>query len=90
MNHSKFFKEKIKLNSFNNLTKSLSFNIYDICYTPSKQSRNQYLEYIDNEYNADRLNGILREVVNIIGANILSSSTQDYDPLGASATFINC
>jgi S-adenosylmethionine decarboxylase len=25
-------KSKLKLHGFNNLTKSLSFNIYDICY----------------------------------------------------------
>ncbi len=27
--------EKIKLYGFNNLTKTLSFNIYDVCYTKS-------------------------------------------------------
>ena len=81
-------KKKIKLKGFNNLTKSLSFNIYDISYAPSKQSRKEYLEYIDEEYNAERLCGILKEVTNIIGAHIISTSTQDYDPLGASATIL--
>ncbi len=81
-------KKKIRLNGFNNLTKSLSFNIFDISYAPSKQSRQEYLHYIDEEYNADRLNFILKKVVKMIGANIISSSTQDYDPLGASATLL--
>ncbi|HEY3487937.1 MAG TPA: S-adenosylmethionine decarboxylase, partial [Gammaproteobacteria bacterium] len=30
-------RKKIKLHGFNNLTKSLSFNIYDICYAKTKQ-----------------------------------------------------
>ena len=81
-------KKKITLSGFNNLTKSLSFNIYDISYAPSKQSRQEYLYYIDEEYNANRLNTILKKVVKMIGANIISSSVQDYDPLGASATLL--
>ena len=81
-------KKNIRLSGFNNLTKSLSFNIFDISYAPSKQSRQEYLHYIDEEYNAARLNSLLKEVVKVIGANIISSSTQDYDPLGASATLL--
>ena len=30
---------KLKLESFNNLTKTLSFNIYDICYAQSEQAQ---------------------------------------------------
>ena len=30
--------KKLKLYGFNNLTKSLSFNIYDICYAKSPRS----------------------------------------------------
>ncbi|MBN1957101.1 MAG: adenosylmethionine decarboxylase [Desulfuromonadales bacterium] len=81
-------KPKIKLRGFNNLTKSLTFNIYDICYAERPQARKEYLEYIDEEYNADRLTGILTEVSDIIGANILSISSQDYDPMGASVTIL--
>ncbi|MBN8216788.1 MAG: adenosylmethionine decarboxylase [Spirochaetes bacterium] len=81
-------RKRIKLHGFNNLTKSLSFNIYDISYTPSAQSRREYLEYIDEVYNSERLYGILEKVVEIIGAHIISTSTQDYDPLGASATIL--
>jgi S-adenosylmethionine decarboxylase len=79
---------KIKLQGFNNLTKSLSFNIYDICYAASKSSQIDYLEYIDEEYNSEKLRSILEEVTNIIEAKIVNISTQDYDPRGASVTIL--
>jgi len=81
-------KPKIKLHGFNNLTKSLSFNIYDISYTRSEKQRQEYLEYIDEEYNAQRLTHLLKEVASIIGANVLYVSHQDYEPLGASVTML--
>ena len=31
--------EKIKLYGFNNLTKTLSFNIYDVCYAKSEERK---------------------------------------------------
>jgi len=80
--------KKLKLESFNNLTKTLSFNIYDICYAPSEQAQNEYLAYIDEAYNAERLTAILSDVANIIGANILNIAHQDYDPQGASVTML--
>jgi S-adenosylmethionine decarboxylase len=76
------------LHGFNNLTKSLSFNIYDICYAPSKSSQIDYLEYIDEEYNSAKLRSILEEVTKIIEAKIVNISTQDYDPRGASVTIL--
>jgi len=76
--------QKIKLDGFNNLTKSLSFNIYDICYARSRESQIEYLEYIDEEYNSSRLEGIVEEVTRIINAKLVQVSTQDYDPRGAS------
>ncbi len=79
---------KLKLRGFNNLTKTLSFNIYDVCYARSPQARKEYLEYIDEEYNSERLVKILTEVTEIIGANILNISSQDYDPMGASVTIL--
>ena len=80
--------KKLKLEGFNNLTKTLSFNIYDICYTRSAKDRREYIEYIDETYNARRLTQILTDVCNIIGANILNIARQDYDPLGASVTML--
>lgn len=82
--------EKLKLHGFNNLTKSLSFSIYDICYAQTELQRQQYISYIDEQYNADRLTDILSEVVDIIGANILNVARQDYDPQGASVTILVC
>ena len=79
---------KMKLYGFNNLTKTLSFNIYDICYTRTEEEKRQYIEYIDEVYNAQRLTDILTEVSHIIGANVLNVAKQDYDPQGASVTIL--
>ena len=80
--------KKLKLKDFNNLTKTLSFNIYDICYAKSSDQTQEYIQYIDEEYNAERLTKILTDVANIIGANILNIAHQDYDPQGASVTML--
>ena len=79
---------RLRLQGFNNLTKALSFNIYDMCYAVSEEQRKRYIEYIDEEYNAERLTQILTEVAHIIGANILNVARQDYDPQGASVTIL--
>jgi S-adenosylmethionine decarboxylase len=80
--------KKLKLHGFNNLTKTLSFNIYDICYAKTPDQRQRYIEYIDEVYNAQRLTKILTDVTQIIGANILNIAKQDYDPQGASVTIL--
>ena len=77
---------KIKLHGFNNLTKTLSFNFYDICYAHTPEHQQEYLRYVDNAYNAQRLQHVLTEVTEIIGASILNISTHDYEPRGASVT----
>lgn len=64
--------------------------MYDICYTKSVEDRQAYIEYIDEEYNSAKLTDILRNVTEIIGANILDISVQDYDPQGASVTILIC
>jgi S-adenosylmethionine decarboxylase len=78
--------KKIQLHGFNNLTKTLSFNFYDICYARTPEHQQEYLEYVDEEYNAARLEAVLREVTKQIGANVLNMSTYDYEPRGASVT----
>lgn len=80
--------EKLKLYGFNNLTKSLSFNIYDICYTKTDEDRKKYIEYIDEQYNSERLTNILTSVTKIIGAHVLNIAKQDYEPQGASVTLL--
>ncbi|PHS55780.1 MAG: adenosylmethionine decarboxylase, partial [Alcanivorax sp.] len=79
---------KISVHGFNNLTKSLSFNIFDIAYAKTEQHRKEYIEYIDELYNAERLTEILTNVTRIIGANVLNVARQDYDPQGASVTML--
>src|SRR6056297_3269466 len=81
-------RRRIQLHGFNNLTKALSFNIYDLCYATTSEQREKYIAYIDEAYNAERLTQILTDVSNIIGANILNIARQDYDPQGASVTML--
>lgn len=80
--------EKLKLYGFNNLTKSLSFNIYDICYAKGQREQQDYIKYIDEQYNSERLTKILSRVTEMIGAHILNIARQDYDPQGASVTLL--
>ena len=80
--------KKLKLYGFNNLTKSLSFNIYDICYAKTPQEKKEYISYIDHQYNSKRLTEILTNLTSMIGAKVLNISGQDYDPQGASVTLL--
>jgi S-adenosylmethionine decarboxylase len=54
----------------------------------TREDRRAYIQYIDEEYNSDRLTGILEQVAEIIGANVLNVSKQDYDPQGASVVVL--
>ncbi len=80
--------EKLKLYGFNNLTKTLSFNIYDVCYAVTPEDKQRYIEYIDEQYNSTRLTEILVEITKIIGANVLNIAKQDYEPQGASVNLL--
>ena len=79
---------KLKLYGFNNLTKSSSFNIYDICYAKTPKERREYIAYIDEQYNSNRLTEILTNLTKMIGARVLNISGQDYEPQGASVTLL--
>ncbi|MEJ2575303.1 MAG: adenosylmethionine decarboxylase [Gammaproteobacteria bacterium] len=81
-------KRALKLHGFNNLTKTLSFNIYDINYAADPAQEREYIRYIDEAYNGNRLTQILTDVTEIIGANVLNVAHQDYDPHGASVTML--
>ena len=74
--------QKLKLYGFNNLTKALSFNIYDVCYAKTPREQKDYIAYIDEQYNSDRLTGILTTLT------VLNISQQDYEPQGASVTLL--
>ena len=80
--------DKLKLYGFNNLSKSLSFNIYDFCYAKSEREQKDYISYIDEHYNSKRLTGILTNVTDMIGATVLNIASQDYEPQGASVTIL--
>lgn len=80
--------EKMKLYGFNNLTKALSFNIYDVCYAKTAREQKDYIAYIDEQYNSERLTGILTNLTDMIGAQVLHISQQDYEPQGASVTLL--
>ena len=70
--------EKLRLYGFNNLTKALSFNIYDVCYAKTPREQRDYIAYIDEQYNSERLTGILTTLTDMIGAKILNIAKQDY------------
>lgn len=79
---------RLQLTGFNNLTKTLSFNSYEVRYAATPAQQNRYRAYIDEAYNAERLTGILRTVARIIGGNILNIARQDYEPQGASVALL--
>ena len=66
--------EKLRLYGFNNLTKSLSFNIYDVCYAKTAREQKDYIAYINEQYNSERLTKILTNLTEMIGAKVLSIS----------------
>lgn len=80
--------DKLKLYGFNNLTKALSFNIYDVCYAKTPREQRDYISYIDEQYNSERLTNILTNLTDMIGAQVLNIARQDYDPQGASVTLL--
>ena len=80
--------EKLMLYGFNNLTKALSFNIYDVCYAKTAREQKDYIAYIDEQYNSDRLRTILTTLTDMIGAQVLNIAQQDYEPQGASVTLL--
>lgn len=79
---------KLKLYGFNNLTKSLSFNIYDVCYAKTEREQRDYVAYIDEQYNSERLTNIMCDLTEMIGATVLNISKHDYEPQGASVTIL--
>lgn len=81
-------REKLKLYGFNNLSKALSFNIYDLCYAKTAVEQRDYIDYIDEQYNSERLTNILTTLTDMIGATVLNISQQDYEPQGASVTIL--
>lgn len=78
-------RDKIRLEGFNNLTKIVSFNLYDFAVARTEAERESYIAYLHEHFSGERITGILSKIASIIDAEVLSVSAQDYDPYGASS-----
>lgn len=76
--------DRIKLSGFNNLTKILSFNLYDFCITFGDQQKEEYINWINEKYSSLKILEFSRNICEIIQSDIISESKMDYDPVGAS------
>ena len=85
MHRTQPFKGPIKLSGFNNLTKSLTFNLYDFCVARNEFEREAYVKYIEKRFCADKITQLLKGICNIIEAKVLAVSDQAYEPWGASS-----
>jgi len=70
---------------FNNLTKCLSFNLYDFAVGRTAEEKAGYVAYVRENFSADRVTAILTEIAEIIDADVLNVSQHDFDPEGASS-----
>ncbi len=82
------FEDKLKLDGFNNLTKCLSFNLYDFCVARNKAERDSYVEYVYKNFCAEKLTPLLESISSMIKARVLAISDQNYDPWGASSMLL--
>ena len=76
---------RIQLKGFNNLKKALSFSFYDFVIAPSESEKLSYIEYVNTHYSAKKIAELLKKILHIIDAEVLSVSLQDYEPYGASS-----
>lgn len=81
-------KEKVKLQGFNNLTKQLSFNLYDFCIARNESERQSYIKYVSDRFSAKKVTEVLTGICDIIEAKVLAVSDQDYVPWGASSLIL--
>jgi S-adenosylmethionine decarboxylase len=80
--------EKLKLYGFNNLTKNLSFSFYKLHYLDSSRQTEAYNYYIHDNYSAEKLTCLLKDICGAIGGSILNIAQQNYEPQGASVTLM--
>ncbi len=73
---------------FNNLTKALSFNLYDFAVALNDEERASYIRYIDERYSAKQIEAQLTRIAEIIDAEVLNISSKDFDPYGASVVLL--
>lgn len=80
--------KKLKLQDFNNLSKSLGLCLYKIFYSKKEINKKKYLADINQFYSTKCLTRILSKICSIIGANILYITHQEYMPQGASVNIL--
>ncbi|MCA2959262.1 MAG: S-adenosylmethionine decarboxylase [Silvanigrellales bacterium] len=73
---------------FNNLTKALSFNLYDFAVATNEEERSSYIRYIDERYSAKQIEAMLIRIAEIMDATVLNVSSKDFDPYGASVVLL--
>ncbi len=78
----------IKLQGFNNLTKTLNFNLYDFCAARTPAEKDSYVAYINRNFNRHHIADLLHSIARIINARVLAASSQDYEPWGASSLLL--
>lgn len=78
-------RDQVRLEGFNNLTKVVSFNLYDFAVARDQSERDSYIAYLHERFSGERITGILSKIAAIIDAEVLSISAQDYEPYGASS-----
>ncbi|MCP3871449.1 MAG: adenosylmethionine decarboxylase [Gammaproteobacteria bacterium] len=79
---------KLKLEGFNNLSKTLSLSFYDFGYASDREQQRAWYLQVEKKYNAQSLGELFGECAEKIGAEILSIACQDYDPQGASVALM--
>ena len=80
----------IQLHGFNNLTKNLMISLYKVDHLrlTSDFAFEDYQDNIKLSYNAEVLAQALDKLTEVIGAEVLNRSTQNYQPHGASVTYM--
>lgn len=81
-------RERVSLQGFNNLTKTVNINLFDFHVARTQAERQRYVAELDERFSAARITEILREIARQIDADVLSVSAQDYEPQGASALLL--
>ncbi len=81
-------RDRVTLQGFNNLTKTLNINLFDFHVARTDAERRRYVTELDDRYSAAKITEILREIARQIDAEVLSVSAQDYEPQGASSLML--
>lgn len=80
--------EKLTLHGFNNLTKNLAISVYKTYYSQNLSDQHKHLDAINQQFSPTKLNDILSNICQLIGANVLNVAQQAYQPQGASVTMM--